>query len=49
MGTKFELTDNGYFKSHGVDIMAFSDFYPAGHQAGVGLIKVDGTMREILI
>lgn len=38
MGTKFELTDNGYFKSHGVDIMAFSDFYPAGHQAGVGLI-----------
>lgn len=34
----FELTEKGYFKSHGVNIMAFSDFYPAGHQAGVGLI-----------
>ncbi len=30
--------DVGYFKNHGVDVMAFSDFYPSGHQSGVGII-----------
>ncbi len=30
--------DKGYFKRHGVDVMAFSDFYPAGHQSGVSLL-----------
>ncbi len=28
----------GYFKNHGVDIMAFDDFYPSGHQSGVAII-----------
>jgi len=28
----------GYFHLHGVDVMAFDDIYPAGHQGGVGMI-----------
>ncbi len=28
----------GYFKNRGVDVMAFSDFYPVGHQSGVTII-----------
>jgi len=28
----------GYFKNGGVDIMAFDDFYPAGHQSGVSIL-----------
>lgn len=28
----------GYFKNNGVDIMAFMDIYPVGHQAGVSMI-----------
>lgn len=28
----------GYFKNHGVDVMAFDDFYPEGHQSGVSVI-----------
>lgn len=28
----------GYFKNHGVDIMAFDDIYPAGHQSGVSIL-----------
>lgn len=28
----------GYFRRDGVDVMAFSDFYPAGHQSGVCVI-----------
>lgn len=34
----FTLTEGGYFRSGGVDVMAFSDFYPEGHQGGIGLI-----------
>ena len=30
--------DAGYFKCRGADVMAFNDFYPEGHQSGVGLI-----------
>ena len=29
---------NGYFCCGGVNIMAFDDFYPAGHQSGVSII-----------
>lgn len=29
---------SGYFKNGGVDIMAFDDIYPAGHQSGVSII-----------
>ncbi len=28
----------GYFRCHGVDVMAFSDIYPSGHQSGLNLI-----------
>jgi len=28
----------GYFQRHGVDIMAFDDIYPEGHQSGVSII-----------
>lgn len=35
---KFELTESGYFKNRGVDVMAFDDIYPEGHQGGVSVI-----------
>ena len=28
----------GYFRNAGVDVMAFSDFYAAGHQSGVSIL-----------
>ena len=28
----FVLTETGYFRNHGVDAMAFNDYYPEGHQ-----------------
>ena len=34
----FELLDEGYFNAGGTDVMAFSDFYPEGHQGGVCVI-----------
>ena len=35
----FKLLPNlGYFRNHGVDIMAFDDIYPEGHQSGVSII-----------
>lgn len=34
----FQLTSDGYFNAEGVDVMAFSDFYPEGHQGGVCVI-----------
>lgn len=30
----FQITSDGYFNAGGTDVMAFSDFYPAGHQGG---------------
>jgi len=35
---QFKLNDSGYFNCEGIDIMAFSDFYPEGHQGGICLI-----------
>lgn len=35
---EFKLTTSGYFKNHGVDVMAFDDIYPEGHQGGVCII-----------
>ncbi len=35
---EFQLTPSGYFKNQGVDVMAFNDFYPEGHQGGVCVI-----------
>lgn len=37
----FKLNSKEYFNDHGVDVMAFSDFYPEGHQSGVSLIMND--------
>ena len=34
----FQLLPEGYFNQSGVDVMAFSDFYPEGHQGGVCVI-----------
>jgi hypothetical protein len=34
----FRLTSSGYFKDRGVDVMAFDDIYPEGHQGGVSII-----------
>ena len=34
----FQLNSSGYFNAGGTDVMAFSDFYPEGHQGGVSVI-----------
>ncbi|MDR2145543.1 MAG: hypothetical protein LBE91_03665, partial [Tannerella sp.] len=35
----FQLdTAAGYFQNRGVDVMAFDDIYPEGHQSGVSII-----------
>lgn len=34
----FRLNNDGYFNAGGSDVMAFSDFYPEGHQGGVCII-----------
>ncbi len=39
MENKFYLHSKGeYFECGGVSVMGFSDFYPAGHQSGIGII-----------
>ncbi|SHJ90276.1 N-terminal ig-like domain of cellulase [Tangfeifania diversioriginum] len=35
---EFKLITSGYFQNEGVNIMAFDDIYPEGHQGGVSLI-----------
>lgn len=37
--SSFHLNDRGYFERGGVDVMAFHDFYPQGHQSGVTIIQ----------
>ena len=34
----FRIGPEGYFRNKGVDVMAFYDFYPEGHQGGVCVI-----------
>ena len=34
----FQINADGYFNAGGTDVMAFSDFYPEGHQGGVCVI-----------
>ena len=37
--TGFRLDpDAGYFTNQGVDVIAFEDIYPAGHQGGVSIL-----------
>ncbi len=31
-------TATGYFQNKGVDVMAFDDIYPSGHQSGLSLL-----------
>ena len=39
MSTGFRLNpQKGYFQLHGVNVMAFDDFYPEGHQSGVSIL-----------
>ncbi len=35
---QFKLTPSGYFQNEGVDVMAFDDIYPEGHQGGISII-----------
>ena len=35
---EFKLSSSGYFQDRGVDVMAFDDIYPEGHQGGVSII-----------
>lgn len=34
----FQLQPTGYFMNYGINVMAFDDIYPEGHQGGVSLI-----------
>ena len=34
----FSLNPSGYFNRDGVDVMAFDDFYPEGHQGGISVL-----------
>lgn len=34
----FKLNERGYFQASGINVMAFDDIYPEGHQGGVALI-----------
>lgn len=34
----FKLGNGGYFNAGGVDVMAFNDYYPEGHQGGICVI-----------
>jgi endoglucanase len=38
-GNQLALNDNEYFEKAGLNVMAFSDFYPEGHQGGVSIIQ----------
>ena len=34
----FHINPSGYFNKDGVDVMAFDDFYPEGHQGGISVL-----------
>ena len=34
----FHINTSGYFNKDGVDVMAFDDFYPEGHQGGISVL-----------
>ena len=36
---KLQLNDQEYFETSGINVMAFQDIYPEGHQAGVSIIQ----------
>jgi endoglucanase len=36
--SSFSINSSGYFENGGVNVMVFKDFYPVGHQGGIGII-----------
>ncbi|MCQ2334471.1 MAG: glycoside hydrolase family 9 protein [Paludibacteraceae bacterium] len=38
MAQNFQLNNSTYFETAGVNVMAFDDFYPEGHQGGVSIL-----------
>ena len=38
MAQQFTLNESGYYNCEGVDVMAFNDFYPEGHQGGISIL-----------
>ena len=34
----FHINASGYFNKDDVDVMAFNDFYPEGHQGGISVL-----------
>jgi hypothetical protein len=36
---ELKLNDKGYFARQGLNVMAFSDYYPEGHQTGVTIVQ----------
>ena len=41
-----KLQPSGYFQNQGIDVMAFDDIYPEGHQSGVSLIMNGKTRNQ---
>jgi endoglucanase len=37
--TNLKLNELGYFEEAGLNVMAFSDYYPDGHQTGVTIVQ----------
>ena len=37
--SNLQINDLGYFEMPGLNVMVFQDFYPEGHQGGVGIIQ----------
>jgi len=37
--SKLQLSSDGSFRMHGLDINVFADVYPEGHQTGVTVIQ----------
>ena len=35
----FQLTQREYLRNGGAEVMAFSDYYPEGHQGGVSIVQ----------
>jgi endoglucanase len=36
---KLQINSEGYYESHGVNVMVFDDFYPEGHQGGLTIVQ----------
>src|ERR1035437_677577 len=36
---RLKINENGYFEMPGLNVMAFDDFYPEGHQGGITIVQ----------